>query len=75
MTAQKYLGNNPRQAKAAMFFLRDTECCTGRQQNGRQLPFRSPGGNDPRQKITSRPGWRNCNIFAEHHFDNINSFP
>jgi hypothetical protein len=36
--------------------LGDTECWTGRQQNGRQLPSRSLGGNDPRQKITLRRG-------------------
>jgi hypothetical protein len=40
-------------------FLGDTECCSGGQQNGRQLPFRSQGDNDPRQKITPGPGWRN----------------
>jgi hypothetical protein len=47
--------------KSVCVFLGGTGCCAGREQKGRQLPFRSPGGNDPRQKITLRPGLCNYN--------------
>jgi hypothetical protein len=44
--------------KSGGVFLGDTECCTGRQQNERQLPSRSPFGNDSasgRRKNCPRP--------------------
>jgi hypothetical protein len=56
MTAQKYLGSNPRWAKAVVSFYGMQNIVTGREQNGRRLPFWSQGGNDSRQKITPRPG-------------------